>query len=71
VRVEAGAILVNELNWDETHQSAAGAPRPFPIPGRDLCGIVVGTKMGPQMGPQRGKPRLEDSVTYFKPSRPR
>jgi hypothetical protein len=41
------------------------------IPGRDLCGIVVGTKMGPQMGPQRGKPRLEDSVTYFKPSRPR
>lgn len=41
VQVEAAAIIVNELNWDETYQTAAGAPRPFPIPGRDLCGIVA------------------------------
>ena len=41
VRVEAAAIIVTELEWDETYQTAAGAPRPFPIPGRDLCGIVT------------------------------
>jgi NADPH:quinone reductase-like Zn-dependent oxidoreductase len=41
VRVAAAAILVNELNWDVTYQTASGAPRPVPIPGRDLCGEVA------------------------------
>ena len=40
VRVEAAAIIVTELGWDETYQTATGEPRPFPIPGRDVCGIV-------------------------------
>jgi NADPH:quinone reductase-like Zn-dependent oxidoreductase len=41
VRVSASAIIVNELRWDVTYQTAAGEPRPLPIPGRDLCGVVV------------------------------
>jgi NADPH:quinone reductase-like Zn-dependent oxidoreductase len=41
VRVAASAILVNELKWDVTYQTAAGAPRPLPIPGRDLAGVVA------------------------------
>ncbi|MFI5272344.1 MAG: NADP-dependent oxidoreductase [Ktedonobacterales bacterium] len=41
VRVAAAGIIVTELNWDETYQTAAGAPRPFPIPGRDLSGVVA------------------------------
>jgi len=41
VRVEAAAIIVSELSWDETYQTTAGAPRPFPIPGRDLSGVVA------------------------------
>jgi NADPH:quinone reductase-like Zn-dependent oxidoreductase len=39
-RVEAAAIIASELEWDETYQTAAGMARPFPIPGRDLSGIV-------------------------------
>lgn len=41
VRVEAAAIIASELSWDETYQTTAGAPRPFPIPGRDLSGVVA------------------------------
>lgn len=41
VRVAAAAILVNELQWDVTYRTAAGAPRPLPIPGRDLSGVVT------------------------------
>jgi NADPH:quinone reductase-like Zn-dependent oxidoreductase len=41
VRVAAAGILVNELGWDITYQTAAGEPRALPIPGRDLCGVVV------------------------------
>ncbi len=41
VRVAATGIIVTELTWDETYQTAAGAPRPVPIPGRDLCGVVA------------------------------
>jgi len=41
VRVAASGIIVNELRWDVTYQTTAGAPRPLPIPGRDLSGVVV------------------------------
>lgn len=41
VRVAAAAIIVNELKWDVTYQTAAGEPRPLPIPGRDLSGVVA------------------------------
>ena len=41
VRVAAAAILVNELRWEITYQTASGEPRPLPIPGRDLCGVVA------------------------------
>ena len=41
VRVAASGILVNELKWDVTYQTATGEPRPLPIPGRDLCGVVA------------------------------
>jgi NADPH:quinone reductase-like Zn-dependent oxidoreductase len=41
VHVAASGVLVNELNWDVTYQTAAGKPRPLPIPGRDLCGAVA------------------------------
>jgi NADPH:quinone reductase-like Zn-dependent oxidoreductase len=41
VRVAAAAIIATELQWDETYQTAAGAPRPLPIPGRDLSGVVA------------------------------
>jgi NADPH:quinone reductase-like Zn-dependent oxidoreductase len=41
VRVAAAGIIVNELTWDETYQTAAGEPRPLPIPGRDLSGVVA------------------------------
>src|SRR3954447_12166950 len=45
VRVYAAGIIANELNWDETYQTAVGSPRDLPIPGRDLSGVVeeVGT----------------------------
>ncbi len=41
VRVAATAVIANELKWDETYQTAAGAPRLFPIPGHDFSGIVA------------------------------
>jgi NADPH:quinone reductase-like Zn-dependent oxidoreductase len=41
VRVAASGILVNELTWDVTYQTGSGEPRPLPIPGRDLSGIVA------------------------------
>jgi NADPH:quinone reductase-like Zn-dependent oxidoreductase len=41
VRVAASGVLVNELKWDVTYQTATGAPRPLPIPGRDLSGVVA------------------------------
>ncbi len=40
VRVYATAIIANELEWDVTYQTTAGSPRPLPIPGRDLSGVV-------------------------------
>jgi NADPH:quinone reductase-like Zn-dependent oxidoreductase len=45
VRVAASGIIVTELMWDVTYQTAAGELRPRPIPGRDLSGVVaeVGT----------------------------
>jgi NADPH:quinone reductase-like Zn-dependent oxidoreductase len=45
--VAASGIIFNELKWDETYQTTAGEPRPAPIPGRDLCGVVaeVGTSV--------------------------
>jgi NADPH:quinone reductase-like Zn-dependent oxidoreductase len=46
VRVAAAGILVNELKWDETYQTAAGEPRPLPIPGRDLSGVVAEVSAG-------------------------
>jgi NADPH:quinone reductase-like Zn-dependent oxidoreductase len=41
LRVVAAAIFVNELRWDETYLAPDGAPRPLPIPGRDLSGSVT------------------------------
>jgi NADPH:quinone reductase-like Zn-dependent oxidoreductase len=41
VRVAASGILVNELTWDITYQTATGERRPMPIPGRDLSGVVA------------------------------
>jgi NADPH:quinone reductase-like Zn-dependent oxidoreductase len=40
-QVAASGIIFNELKWDETYQTDAGEPRPTPIPGRDLCGVVA------------------------------
>ena len=40
MRVYATGIIANELKWDVTYQTTAGNPRPLPIPGRDLSGVV-------------------------------
>lgn len=40
MRVYATGIIANELKWDVTYQTTAGSPRPLPIPGRDLSGVV-------------------------------
>jgi NADPH:quinone reductase-like Zn-dependent oxidoreductase len=45
VRVGATAIIATELTWDETYQTSAGDPRPLPIPGHDLAGVVA--EVGP------------------------
>lgn len=41
IRVAASGIIVTELQWDITYQTLAGAPRPLPIPGHDLSGVVA------------------------------
>ncbi|HEX8037337.1 MAG TPA: NADP-dependent oxidoreductase [Ktedonobacterales bacterium] len=41
VHVAATAVIVNELEWDLTYQSADGTPRPLPIPGHDFSGTVA------------------------------
>lgn len=41
VRVGATAIIATELTWDETYQTSAGDPRPLPIPGHDVAGVVA------------------------------
>jgi NADPH:quinone reductase-like Zn-dependent oxidoreductase len=41
IRVAASGIIVTELKWDITYQTPAGAPRPLPIPGHDLCGVAA------------------------------
>ena len=46
VRVAASGIIVTELEWDETYQTATGEPRPLPIPGRDLSGVVAEVSAG-------------------------
>lgn len=40
VRSYAAGVIANELTWDETYQTQTGSPRPFPIPGHDLSGVV-------------------------------
>jgi NADPH:quinone reductase-like Zn-dependent oxidoreductase len=40
VRVYATGVIANELRWNETYQATTGTPRAFPIPGRDLAGVV-------------------------------
>jgi NADPH:quinone reductase-like Zn-dependent oxidoreductase len=45
-RVGASGVIANELKWDETYQTIADVPRPFPIPGRDLSGVVVAVGSG-------------------------
>jgi NADPH:quinone reductase-like Zn-dependent oxidoreductase len=45
LRVGATAIIATELTWDETYQTPAGDPRPLPIPGHDLAGVVA--EVGP------------------------
>ncbi|HEY7342743.1 MAG TPA: NADP-dependent oxidoreductase [Ktedonobacterales bacterium] len=47
VRVGATAVIATELTWDETYQTSAGDPRPLPIPGHDLAGVVA--EVGPQV----------------------
>ncbi len=44
-RVGATAVIATELTWDETYQTSAGDPRPLPIPGHDLAGVVA--EVGP------------------------
>jgi NADPH:quinone reductase-like Zn-dependent oxidoreductase len=46
VRVAAAGIIVNELRWEITYQNAGGEPRPLPIPGRDLSGVVAAVGAG-------------------------
>ena len=46
VRVGASAIIATELTWDETYQTSAGDPRPLPIPGHDLAGVVAAVGSG-------------------------
>ena len=46
VRVGATAIIATELTWDETYQTPAGGPRPLPIPGHDLAGVVAEVGLG-------------------------
>lgn len=41
VHVAATAIIPTELTWDETYQTGTGDPRPLPIPGHDLAGVVA------------------------------
>lgn len=41
VHVAATAVIVNELTWDVTYQSADGTPRSLPIPGHDFSGTVA------------------------------
>ncbi|MGZ3581180.1 MAG: NADP-dependent oxidoreductase [Ktedonobacterales bacterium] len=41
VHVAATAVIVNELTWDLTYQSADGIPRSLPIPGHDFSGVVA------------------------------
>lgn len=41
IRVVAGGIIANEVEWDETYRTPDGALRPLPIPGRDVCGVVI------------------------------
>ncbi len=41
VRVTAAAVIVNELQWNETYETKDGSKRVLPIPGRDLSGVVV------------------------------
>ena len=45
VRVAATAIIATELTWDLTYATPAGEPRPLPIPGHDLAGVVA--EVGP------------------------
>jgi NADPH:quinone reductase-like Zn-dependent oxidoreductase len=45
-RVGASGVIANEVKWDETYQTVTGAPRPFPVPGRDLSGVVVAAGPG-------------------------
>jgi NADPH:quinone reductase-like Zn-dependent oxidoreductase len=46
VRVHAAGVIANELKWDVTYQTTTGSPRPLPIPGRDLSGVVVEVGQG-------------------------
>lgn len=41
VHVAATAVIVNELTWDLTYQSADGMPRLLHIPGHDFSGVVA------------------------------
>jgi len=46
VRVYASGIIANELYYDETYQTSAGVPRPLPIPGHDVAGVVEAVGSG-------------------------
>src|SRR5215831_5720851 len=45
-RVGASGVIANELKWDETYQTVTDTPRPFPIPGRDLSGVIAAVGPG-------------------------
>lgn len=47
VRVGATAVIATELTWDVTYQTSTGDPRPLPIPGHDLAGVVA--EVGPEV----------------------
>jgi NADPH:quinone reductase-like Zn-dependent oxidoreductase len=46
VRVYATGVIANELRWSATYETKEGSPRPLPIPGHDLSGVVEEVRSG-------------------------
>src|SRR5260221_1306759 len=61
VHVAATAVIATELAWDETYRTAAGAPRPLPIPGHDLAGLGVA------VGPRAADPAVRAAAYALTP----
>src|SRR5207344_2972070 len=46
IYVGAIGVIANELKWDLTYQTPTSEPRPHPIPGRDVSGVVTAVGSG-------------------------